>query len=199
MPQQIPLTKGKVALVSTEDYDWIVRLKWCYSRGNGYAIHYFKDEQGNNKTLYLHRAIYAKILGGTIPHGLQVDHINRNRLDNRRENLRLATRSQNQANKSRPINNTSQYKGVSFNHGKWEVRIRYAGHRIHLGRFTDPERAALIYDAASRLLYRDFAGCNFPHRPTPSEIETIVLAVLIERENLPLRHLVSAPLHSHDP
>lgn len=189
MPQ-IPLTKGQFATVSPEDHAWLSDLRWCYAPGNGYALHYYTDDAGKHKTLFMHRAIYAHILGKPIPKGLQVDHINRDRLDNRRENLRLATRSQNQANKGIQINNTSHYKGVTFNHNKWEARIRYCNQRIHLGRYTDAVLAATIYDAASRLLYADFAGCNFPDLVTPPDVAERVLKIL-EQRGIQLRHLVS--------
>ncbi|MBZ0293050.1 MAG: AP2/ERF family transcription factor [Anaerolineae bacterium] len=82
-------------------------------------------------------------------------------------NLRFATRSQNGANKGIAISNTSGYKGVSFNQGKWEARIRVEQRRIHLGRYPSALEAALTYDAAARLFNGDFAGVNFPDVPTP--------------------------------
>jgi hypothetical protein len=186
---QIPLTKGEFSLVSPEDYAFLSQFRWCYAPGNGYAVHYYVDDLGKNKTLFMHRAIYQRILGAPIPRGLQIDHINRERLDNRRENLRLATRSQNQANKGIQVNNTSRYKGVSHNHGKWEARIQYENRRINLGRYHDPCAAARMYDAASRLLYQDFAGCNFPDQATPSDVEIYLLSVL-EKRGLDVRQLV---------
>jgi hypothetical protein len=175
----IPLTKGQTALVDEADHDVIVAVgRWCFSN-SGYAVHYFKDEYGKRGTLYMHRLIMQRVSG--IPPGLQVDHINQTRVDNRRVNLRLATRSQNQAHKGRQINNTSLQKGVTFNSGRWEARIRFQGKRINLGRFTDPLQAAMMYDAASRFLYQDFAGCNFPEKPTPTYIETQLQMVLNKR------------------
>ncbi len=175
---QIPLTKGRFALVDDVDYTALLAVgRWSYAR-NGYAVRYYTDELGQRKTMFLHRTIYARILGHPIPPELQVDHINRDRLDCRRANLRLATRSQNQANKGKGLNNTSNFKGVSINQGLYEARIRYAGKRIHLGRFADAVTAARHYDCASRLLYQDFAGVNFPHQVTPPDVEGRVRAVL---------------------
>lgn len=178
----IPLTKGQQALVDEADYHVLVQIgRWCYSN-SGYAVHYFKDEQGKRKTLYMHRMVYYLSLGNQhVPTGMQVDHCNHNHIDNRRANLRLATCSQNQAHKGRPNNNTSQYKGVSFKNGKWEVRIRFGGQRIHLGRFDDPVEAALMYDAVSKLLNKEFAGCNFPKQPTPPHIELQLRMLLNKR------------------
>jgi hypothetical protein len=178
----IELTKGQRALVDDCDYDALMQIgSWCYS-SSGYGVHYFRDEQGKRKTLYMHRFIYYRILGNQhLPAGMQCDHRNWNRIDNRRSNLRLATRSQNQAHKGRPTNNTSQYKGVSFNGGKWEARIRHEGKRIHLGRFDDPVEAAWMYDAATKLLNQEFAGPNFPKQPTPPHIEVQLRYVLSKR------------------
>ncbi len=162
MTQTIALTKGYLALVDDANFARLSQLKWCYN-SSGYAVHY-----EDRRTIFMHRLIM------NAPPHLQVDHINQNRLDNRRENLRFATRSQNQANKGRQANNTSGYKGVSFRAGKWEARIRVAGGRLQLGRFDDPVTAALVYDAASRLFNVDFAGVNFPERPTSPEIDDLL-------------------------
>jgi hypothetical protein len=105
---------------------------------------------------------------------IQVDHINRNRIDNQRSNLRYATRTQNQANKNKQKNNCSGYKGVSLHQTKWEARIKYGDKKLYLGRYLHPITAALIYDCASRLLYGDFAGVNFPNIPTPLEVDAVV-------------------------
>jgi hypothetical protein len=181
--KQIPLTKGQVALVDEGDHDFLLQVgRWSYSK-NGYAVHYYADEQGRRKTLYMHRLVMERTLGHALPAGYQVDHRSRvtdgekARLDNRRDNLRLATRSQNQANKGRQVN-TSDYKGVSRNHETWEARIRYDNRRLHLGNFGAPVLAALMYDAASRHLYGDFAGCNFPDIATPPCVESRLRKVL---------------------
>lgn len=157
----IPLTKGAVARVDPADYERLIQMgSWCLN-SSGYAVHYTKVN-GQRKTLLMHR-----LLMNAPPH-LQVDHINRDKLDNRRENLRFATRSQNQANKNVGKNNTSRFKGVNQNKGKWEARIKYHGRRINLGRFTNRVKAALVYDAASLILYGEFAGVNFTERtPAP--------------------------------
>jgi hypothetical protein len=100
----------------------------------------------------------------TAPSELQVDHINQNRLDNRRDNLRLATRSQNNAHRRMMPSNSSGYRGVNRHKQQWEARIKYQNQRIYLGSFANPEDAALIYDAAALLLFADFAKLNFLSR-----------------------------------
>lgn len=177
---QIPLTKGQFALVDDCDHEALCVLgRWCYSNSR-YAVHYTTDHTGKRETLYMHRLVMERILGKPIPNGLQVDHINMDRLDNQRANLRLATRSQNQAHKGRQ-SNTSCYKGVNLNAGLWEARIRFQGRRIFLGKYEDALAAATMYDAASRHLYQDFAGCNFPDKPTPSDIAEALRNILSRR------------------
>lgn len=172
----LPLTKGQQALVSASDYDRLIRIgNWCYSNA-GYAVHYCTAENGKRTTLYMHRVIMVQALAKSAP-SMQVDHINHNRLDNRRENLRLATRQQNQANKAKRCDSRSPYKGVTRNTGKWQARIKYGNQRINLGRFTSPEEAAWVYDAASLLLHGPFAGTNFKHCPPPLAFETAVAAI----------------------
>ena len=161
--KRIPLTKGAVAIVDDADYGWLTQMGRWSLNSSGYAVHY----QGR-KTLLMHRLIM------TAPPHLQVDHINHNRLDNRRDNLRLATRSENQVNKRLRCDNTSAYKGVSWNRGRWEARIRLPGGRVNLGRFDDPVQAARVHDAAAHYLYPDFATLNFPGEAIPPELTEYV-------------------------
>jgi hypothetical protein len=99
----------------------------------------------------------------------EVDHINGDGLDNRRENIRLASPTQNQQNKrkqSAPA--SSRYKGVTFKtaRGRWEASIRVDGKNTFLGRFHDEEAAAHAYDAAARIHHGRFASLNFPDDET---------------------------------
>lgn len=99
------------------------------------------------------------------PHGLEVDHINLDSLDNRRLNLRIGTRSQNMANARRRPNNTSGYNGVGWHaeKGKWRAYIRSdGGGQRFLGYFDDPEEAARVRDIAARVVFGEFALLNFP-------------------------------------
>lgn len=99
---------------------------------------------------------------GDIPIGLEVDHIDRNPMNNRIENLRLGTHAQNGYNLSISKKNTSGYKGVSFNRKKqlWEVSIFLNYKRIALGFFSDKNDAGKAYNEAAKKHYGEFANLN---------------------------------------
>jgi hypothetical protein len=90
-----------------------------------------------------------------------VDHWNRDSLDNRRENLRLATASQNIAN-GLSRGGSSKFKGVSWSRDGWNASLRKNYKTIHLGRFDTEESAARAHDTAARQLHGEFARVNFP-------------------------------------
>jgi hypothetical protein len=97
------------------------------------------------------------------PAGLDVDHINGDRLDNQRGNLRIATRQQNCWNTTkRKGNYTSPYKGVSWRRGQWAAYITVSNRQRPLGKFADPIEAARAYDCAAREMFGEFAYLNFP-------------------------------------
>lgn len=94
---------------------------------------------------------------------LEIDHRNRTRDDNRFDNLREATSSQNSANMKTPVTNTSGYRGVEhLNSGSWRASINVRGQRKRLGCFRDLIDAAKAYDAAAAKFHGDFATLNFP-------------------------------------
>lgn len=94
--------------------------------------------------------------------GFVVDHINRNRLDNRRENLRYASAEESMRNRGRFRNNTSGYKGVHWNKASqnWLASIRAGGKQLHLGCFLTPLDAAIAYNNAAVKLHEEFASLN---------------------------------------
>ncbi|QGH72304.1 MAG: homing endonuclease [Podoviridae sp. ctg2L5] len=110
------------------------------------------------KTIYLHRLIIQA------PKGVEVDHINGKGNDNRKMNLRLVNRSQNQANRHKIINKHG-YKGIySRNDGrkkKWASEITVNYKKIHLGFFNDKIEAAKAYDEAAKKYYGEYAKTNF--------------------------------------
>lgn len=159
--KEIQLTQGKVALVSAEDYEFLMQWKWHYSKRSknrsGYAKTNMPPVNGKKFTIFMHQAV-AKRVG---VNGL-VDHINRNGLDNRRENLRPATRQQNAANKTKNPNTSSKYKGVCWrkDRQKWQAYIRVNYKSIHLGMYQDEWQAAEAYNRAATLYFDEFANLN---------------------------------------
>lgn len=93
-----------------------------------------------------------------------VDHKNRDTLDNRRENLRVATTSQNGANQSKRPGGSSRFKGVCWDksRGKWKARIMLNYKNVHIGRFLVEEDAARAHDVRAREVWGEFAVLNFP-------------------------------------
>lgn len=100
-----------------------------------------------------HRVIW-EMVNGPIPEGMEIDHINGVRSDNRLGNLRLVTRAENTRNRKRQVNNTSGYMGVYWNkeHGKYRAQIGVAGTRRYLGSFATAEEAHQVYLAAAKEL-----------------------------------------------
>ena len=121
-----------------------------------------KYRKGTNE-VQVKATAHRLIMGITDPK-IQVDHINGNKLDNRKENLRLATHQQNQHNVGPQKNNKSGYKGVSSNkkNKKYQARIMAKNKRVSLGCFDDPVEAARAYDRAALELFGEFAWTNFP-------------------------------------
>lgn len=155
MTKSIPLTKGKFALVDDGDYEWLMQRKWQYLK-IGYAA--CSDwGHGNRKMIYMHRLI------NNTPDGKLTDHINLDKLDNRRKNLRLCSRSENGMNRTSSRVNSSGYKGVYFVRrvSLWVASIKVSGTQHHLGYFHSSEDAARAYDKAAKEYHGTFARCNF--------------------------------------
>lgn len=151
MLKEIKLTNGMFTIVDNEDYDKLVNSNWYYS--NGYAKKSVKNEStGKWRYIYLHRLITD------VPRKIQIDHINGNRLDNRRENLRFCTNAENGKNRKISKNNTSKFKGVFFykKGNSWRSMIRVDGRRIFLGDFGSAEAAYEAYCKASSEFHKNF-------------------------------------------
>lgn len=161
----IPLTQGKFAIVDEQDFDWLNQWKWAF-HSNGYA---YRSAGGrkNRHCILMHR-----LIAGTTD-GADTDHINRNKLDNRRANLRTASRAQNMANRGPLSTNTSGFKGVSkTRHGLWSAEIIVAKRKIFLGKYVSAEDAARVVDAAAIEHFKTYAHLNLPERlgePLPIE------------------------------
>ena len=157
--REILLSQGKIAQVDDEDYEWLTQFKWCVVNQHGYWYVERKIRYGCNR---MSQKMHSLIMQA--PKGMQVDHINHNGLDNRRSNLRICTRAENQHNRL-PIkrNQTSIFKGVTWNNTchKWRARISINNTRILLGDFNSELEAAHAYDEAARKYYGEFAYTNF--------------------------------------
>ena len=154
--KEILLTQGKVAQVDDEDYEWLSQWKWTYKKSlhTGYA--YRHGPRPEIKTIRMHRFILQA------SENIEVDHIDRNGLNNQRDNLRLCSRSENMRNQKLRTDNTSGYKGVSWNEKirKWEGYICKNNRKINLGYFETKEEAALVYNQASIMVHGTFSSLN---------------------------------------
>lgn len=152
----IKTNKGQKILVDDEDFDNLKDFTW-YINSGGYAI---RDEwrRGKKKGVLMHRNILS------IAPGFFCDHKNRNPLDNRRKNLRIATAAQNQANRGKQKNNTSGYLGVCWlkHANKWMAYLNKKGKFHYIGRFNDRIEAARARDTYAKKMHGQFAGLNFP-------------------------------------
>lgn len=152
MAVQIPLTRGKFAIIDDEDAERVNQFTWFFGP-QGYAARQGERDGDKRTLIHLHRVIM------NAPATMQVDHINGDTLDNRKSNLRLCTHAENVINRpGRP--GESKYKGVSLDkrRGRW-----YARHaKQHIGSFATEEEAAQAYDEFVKDKYGEFAWLNFP-------------------------------------
>jgi hypothetical protein len=157
MTKEIQLAQGEVALVDDEDFEWLNQYRW-HINDSGYAVRNVSKKIAKNKTVRMHREIM------NTPFDLETDHINGNRLDNRKTNLRICTSAQNKKNAKKRTDNTSGYKGVDWDkiNGKWRAKILVNGKQITIGRFANIDDAAHAYDEVAEKQYGEFASLNFP-------------------------------------
>lgn len=170
MVKELPLTGGKVALVDDADFEFLNQWSW-QANAKGYAVravHLGKIDGKHRKTsLKMHRLLAAA------PPEFQVDHINGDKLDNRKSNLRLCTNSQNKQNGASYRNSTSKYRGVSWSTRmqKWAAQIQINKKKIMIGYYADEQDAARAYNAKATCLFGEFARLNQIELPeTPPEL-----------------------------
>lgn len=154
---KVALSSGNFALVDSSDAKTVSEYAW--SESNGYAVHtkYLGGGRKNmrRKTIHMHRLIMDA------PKGMTVDHINGNRLDNRRDNLRVCTIQQNNMNVTKRRESVSGMRGVyPFNSGKkvqqkWIAKIRFNKKLQRIGVFSSKEEAHIAYLARARELFGD--------------------------------------------
>ena len=154
----IPLTQGQTAIVDTEDYERFLKFNWYASWCSYTKSFYARRDDKNRRRRYMHREVLR------CSQIEKVDHWNHNTLDNRRKNLRKATKSQNNQNKRMQSNNKSGYIGVYWfeQTQKWQAYISVGGKRIHLGYFNTSKEAARVRDKAAKKYHGEFAVLNFP-------------------------------------
>lgn len=158
---QIQLTKGFAVEVDAEDFARFGHLNWAAAVSKDgrriYAVRH-TSRRVDYRTLLLHR----EIIGA--PEGFDVDHIDHDTLNCRRANLRLATKPQNGANRGPNTNNSSGYKGVTWDRqtGRWRAQIKFNRRHLAIGRFDSVEDAARAYDRRASELFSEFAYVNFP-------------------------------------
>jgi hypothetical protein len=145
----VALTQGLVALCDESDAESLQRYRWHALRIHNRT---YAATQINGKRMYMHRFL--------MPNAAEIDHRNRDGLDNRRENLRECTHSQNLANAEFPVGATG-YRGVRVMRSKYQARIKVDQTYRHLGTFDTAEQAARAYDTAAREAFGEFAYQNF--------------------------------------
>lgn len=156
--REIPLTQGRVALVDDEDYERVAGNKWYCLRDSAWRNQVTGEYESYEKkrTIPMHRVIM------NAPPGLEVDHINGDRLDNRKRNLRICTHRQNLKNMHNVRGGSSMYKGVHRykKTGRWQAYITVDYKRKALGHWGREEHAAIAYNIAAILYHGDYACLN---------------------------------------
>lgn len=150
----VPLSRGGHAIVDAPDAELLSGRAWRID-AQGYVVCSLKRD-GRKAGLLLHSLLID------VPDDMTADHIDGDRLNNRRANLRPATALQQQHNTPRRRDNSSGFKGVGRYKARWRARIMVKGRRIHLGSFDTPEDAGRAYDAAAREHFGEYARVNFP-------------------------------------
>lgn len=137
------------AWIDLEDVDKVKDRNWSVGSG-GYPV-----ATRNYKHITIHRLVMK------VPKGMVIDHIDGDKLDNRKNNLRICTQQQNKFARH-AIRAKSGYKGVYYQkgNGNWWASIQAECHIYHLGRFDTPEDAALAYNKKATELFGEFAVLN---------------------------------------
>jgi len=156
------MAQPKYTKVDQADYERLRGYEWFAKKANKcfYARGCVADNKtGKEKMLYMHQMVIK------VPDGMVVDHINHDGMDNRKANLRAATRAQNMRNRKKFANSSgSKYKGIYFRKRtrKWEAMITFERKKIFLGCFRSEIEAAKAYDRAAMKYHGEFASLNFP-------------------------------------
>jgi hypothetical protein len=156
------MTQPRYTIVDPADYERLRKYEWTTRKGTNsfYVRRHVAGYKGKKQTIvYMHQETIK------VPKGLIIDHINNDGMDNRRANLRAATRAQNSRNRKNSLKSGgSIYKGVSWDKKsrKWKARIGCDSKTIYLGHFENEIDAAKAYDWAAKKYHGEFASLNFP-------------------------------------
>lgn len=151
--KQIPLTRGKSALVDDADFEWLSQWKW-HLGGCGYARRQQRQPDGKQKTILMHREI--------CPQYKMIDHRDGDGINNQRDNLREATQAQNNMNRRSTAGSSSRFKGVYLDtkSGKWRAKISVNNIEKNIGYFSCEVDAALAYNKAAIDKHGEFSRLN---------------------------------------
>ena len=153
---EILTSGGDVIIIDDEDFAMLNQYKWSMS-STGYPVRgEYSPVDQKTRMVFMHR----EIMGLSKGDGKRVDHINENKRDNRRCNLRMATHAENMRNKGVQSNNKTGYKGVSIHNGtgKYIAMIGLNRKQIYLGLYETAEDAHKAYCEAARRLHGEFSN-----------------------------------------
>ena len=158
----MPLTKGLYTRVDFDDYEYLMQWTWhaCYAKTTGKYYAGTNVQMGDRRQIpKVHHIIFNDVTLSPW------DHIDHDPLNNTRRNLRKCTYNQNCSSRGMMKNNTSGYRGVTWNKARkrWKVYIGVNRKSIYVGDFKNKQEAALAYDQAAMKYHGQFAGLNFPN------------------------------------
>ena len=161
MAREISLTRGLLAIVDDQDFDFLSTWKW-HAKASGDGSFFYAARSSSRSSDRPRRYILLHRVLLDAPPGVLVDHVNLNTLDDRRSNLRLCSKAENCRN-GRPRGSKSGFKGVTWypRYGRWVAAICVDYRVKTLGYFDDKVLAAQAYDVAARSHFGEFARVNF--------------------------------------
>jgi hypothetical protein len=162
--REIELTQGKMAIVDDEDFEWLNSMTWCAARKTTpNAVRFVSQtsiwDRENERSINI--SMHQMIMGRPL-HGLVIDHVNGDPLDNRRANLRYATLADNVRNRKKYKATASRFKGIYWEPERqcWRAAVWIGGKQKRLGRFKEERDAAAAYNEGAKLHYGAFALLN---------------------------------------